>query len=118
LIIFACRTKQNAYDPKKDWNPLVLRVTNGKESAFDAIVTEMEKVYPNLYAVLRQKYPELNETEIKVCLLSFSNLSNTEIAEILNVSKYTVDKNRSKLRDKLNLTSEKMKEQLHKVLAN
>ena len=118
LIIFACRTKQNAYDPKKDWNPLVLRVTNGKESAFDAIVTEMEKVYPNLYSVLRKRYPDLNETEIKVCLLSFSDLSNMEIAEILCVSKYTVDKNRSKLRDKLNLTSEKMKEQLHKVLAN
>jgi tetratricopeptide (TPR) repeat protein len=118
LIIYACHTKQEAYDPKKEWNPLVLRVTNGKESVFEAIVSEMEKVYPNLYAVLRQRYPELNETEIKVCLLSFSDLSNTEIAEILNVSKYTVDKNRSKLRDKLNLTSEKMKEQLHKVLAN
>ena len=118
LIICACRTKQNAYDPQKEWNPLVLRVTNGKESTFEAIVTEIEKVYPNLYEVLRQKYPELNETELKVCLLSFSNLSNTEISDILHVSKYTVDKNRSKLRDKLNLTSEKMKEQLHKVLAN
>ena len=118
LIIYACHTKQEAYDPKKEWNPLVLRVTNGKESAFEAIVTEMEKVYPNLYSVLRKRYPDLNETEIKVCLLSFSDLSNMEIAEILCVSKYTVDKNRSRLRDKLNLTSEKMKEQLHKVLAN
>jgi len=117
-IILACRTKKEAYDPKNEWNPLVLRVTNGKEEVFDAIVAEMEKVYPNLYTVLQKKHPELNETETKVCLLSFSDLSNTEMAEILGVSKHTVDKNRSKLRDKLNLTPERMKEQLHKALSD
>jgi hypothetical protein len=40
------------------------------------------------------------------------------MAEILEMSKYTIDKNRSKLRDKLNLKPEKMKEQLHQVLSN
>ena len=78
----------------------------------------MEKVYPGVYTVLRQKYPELNETETKVCLLSCSELSNTEMAEILEMSKYTIDKNRSKLRDKLNLKPEKMKEQLHKAISH
>ena len=117
LIILAKRTQQEAYDPKKEWNPIVIKLMNGKESVFEAVVEEMEKVYPSLYAVLRQKLPELNETETKVCLLSCSNLSNTEMAEILGVSKHTIDKNRSKLRDKLNLKPEKMKEQLHKAFS-
>ena len=117
LIILAKRTQQEAYDPKKEWNPIVIKLMNGKESVFEAVVEEMEKVYPSLYAVLRQKLPELNETETKVCLLSCSDLSNTEMAEILGVSKHTIDKNRSKLRDKLNLKPEKMKEQLHKAFS-
>ena len=66
---------------------------NGKENVFDAVLVEMEKVYPNIYTVLRQKYPKLNETETKVCLLSCSDLSNTEMAEIPEISKYTIDKN-------------------------
>jgi Bacterial regulatory proteins, luxR family. len=50
--------------------------------------------------------------------LSFSDLSNKEMAEILEISKFTIDKNRSKLRDKLNLKPEKMKEQLRQVISH
>ena len=118
LIAYAYRTQKQAYDPKHEWNPIVLRLMNEKSTLFEAILVEIEKVYPDIYTILRKKHPELNETETKVCLLSCSDLSNTEMAEILGISKHTVDKNRSKLRDKLNLTSENMKEQLHKALSN
>ena len=91
---------------------------NGKETVFEAVLEEIEKVYPQIVAVLRQKYPELNETETKVCLLSCTNLSNAEMAEILGISKHTVDKNRSKLRDKMNLSPERMNDQLHQVLSH
>lgn len=117
LIISAYRTQKSAHDPQNEWRPLVMHLMNGKKTVFEAVLEEMEKVYPSIYSILRQKYPELNETETKVCLLSCSNLSNMEIAEILEISKHTVDKNRSKLRDKLNLKPDKMNEQLHKVLA-
>ena len=118
LIAAAYQTKKNAYDPKKEWNPIVFRLMNGKETVFEAVLEEIEKVYPHIVAVLRQKYPELNETETKVCLLSCSNLSNAEMAEILGISKHTVDKNRSKLRDKMNLKPERMNDQLHQVLSH
>lgn len=118
LIISAYRKRKKGYDPNNEWSSIVYKLMNGKESAFDAVLAELEKVYPNIYAILRQKYPELNETETKVCLLSCSDLSNTEMAEIMEMSKYTIDKNRSKLRDKLNLKPEKMKEQLHQVLSS
>jgi DNA-binding CsgD family transcriptional regulator len=118
LIISAYRKRKKGYDPNNEWSSIVYKLMNGKESLFDAVLVEMEKVYPDIYAVLCHKYLELNETETKVCLLSCSDLSNTEMAEILEMSKYTIDKNRSKLRDKLNLKPEKMKEQLHQVLSN
>ena len=118
LIISAYLKQKNGYDPKNEWSSIVYKLMNGKESLFDAVLVEMGKVYPDIYTVLRQKYPELNETETKVCLLSCSDLSNTEMAEILEMSKFTIDKNRSKLRDKLNLKPEKMKEQLHQVLSH
>lgn len=118
LIAAAYQTKKNAYDPKKEWNPIVFRLMNGKETVFEAVLEEIEKVYPQIVAVLRQKYPELNETETKVCLLSCTNLSNAEMAEILGISKHTVDKNRSKLRDKMNLRPERMNDQLHQVLSH
>lgn len=118
LIAAAYQTKKNAYDPKKEWNPIVFRLMNGKETVFEAVLEEIEKVYPHIVAVLHQKYPELNETETKVCLLSCSNLSNAEMAEILGISKHTVDKNRSKLRDKMNLKPERMNDQLHQVLSH
>ena len=118
LIAAAYQTKKNAYDPKKEWTPIVFRLMNGQETVFEAVLEEIEKVYPHIVAVLRQKYPELNETETKVCLLSCSNLSNAEMAEILGISKHTVDKNRSKLRDKMNLKPERMNDQLHQVLSH
>ena len=118
LIVTAYCTQKKAQDPNKEWSPIVFKLMNGKEKLFDAILVEMEKVYPCLYNVLSQKYPELNETETRVCLLSFSDLSNKEMSEILEISKFTIDKNRSKLRDKLNLKPEKMKEQLHQVISH
>jgi DNA-binding CsgD family transcriptional regulator/tetratricopeptide (TPR) repeat protein len=118
LIVAAYHTKKNAYDPKMEWSPIVFRLMNGKETIFDAVLEEIEKVYPHILAVLVQKYPELNETETKVCMLSCTNLSNLEMAEILGISKHTVDKNRSKLRDKMNLKPERLNNQLHQVLSH
>ena len=117
LIVAAYHTKKNAYDPKMEWSPIVFQLMNGKETVFDAVLEEIEKVYPHIVTVLGQKYPELNDTETKVCLLSCTNLSNTEMAEILGISKHTVDKNRSKLRDKMNLKPERLNDQLHQVLS-
>ena len=63
------------------------------------------------------KQADLTETEIKVCLLSCSDLSNAEIAEFLELRINTVNQTRSNLRKKLNLKSSKMKEQLRDRLS-
>ena len=117
MILTANRTTKKAKDPQNVWLPLVSEVMNGKDNLFDAARATIEKAYPNVYSILMQKHPSLSETETKVCLLSFSDLSNSEIAELLDLKQNTVNQNRSTLRKKLNLKPERMKEQLRNVLA-
>ena len=118
LVLSVNRTIKHAKDPKNEWKPLVKQVMNGKESPFEAAQVAIETAYPNLYQAILEKYPNLTETEAKVCLLSYSDLSNAEMAEILGLRLNTINQNRSTLRRKLNLNSDKMKEQLRNRLTN
>ncbi len=104
-------------DPKKEWQSLVWQIMNGKEDSFEAARSVLETSYPNLYSFIQENYPDLTETEAKICLLSCSDLSNTEIAEFLGLRVNTVNQNRSNLRKKLNLKPDRMKEQLHTILS-
>lgn len=118
MMLTANRTKKRVKDPQNEWLSLVLQVMNGKEDLFEAARSIIEKAYPNLYSIIVQKYPNLTDTEAKICLLSFCNISNAEMAELLGLRLNTVNQSRSVLRKKLNLKSEKMKEQLRIVLTN
>ena len=112
MILTAYRTSKKAKDPQNEWKPLVNQVMNGKENMFEAVQSTVETVYPNLYHTIREKYPNLTETETKICLLSFCDLSCSDTAELLDLKLNTVNQNRSTLRKKLNLGSDKMKGQL------
>lgn len=116
-IIVATRTVSRVKDPKHEWRPLLLGVMGGKESSFDAAKMVIESAYPDLHNYILSNYPDLNDTEAKVCLLSCFDLSNAEIAELLGLSTNTVNQTRSSLRKKLDLKSEKMSEQLRDIFA-
>ena len=104
-------------DPKKEWQSLAWQIMNGEQEAFEAARSVLETAYPKLYSTIKENYPDLTETEAKICLLSCSDLSNTEIAELLGLSTNTVNQNRSNLRKKLNLKPDRMKEQLRSALS-
>ena len=104
-------------DPKKEWQSLVWQIMNGKQEAFEAARSVLETAYPKLYSTIKENHPDLTETETKICLLSCSDLSNAEIAELLGLSTNTVNQNRSNLRKKLNLKTDRMKEQLRSALS-
>ena len=104
-------------DPKKEWQSLVWQIMNGEQEAFEAARSVLETAYPKLYSTIKENYPDLSETEAKICLLSCSDLSNTEIAELLGLSTNTVNQNRSNLRKKLNLKPDRMKEQIRSALS-
>ena len=104
-------------DPKKEWQSLAWQIMNGEQEAFEAARSVLETAYPKLYSTIKENYPDLSETEAKICLLSCSDLSNTEIAELLGLSTNTVNQNRSNLRKKLNLKPDRMKEQIRSALS-
>jgi tetratricopeptide (TPR) repeat protein len=53
---------------------------------------------------LRRLYPDLNDTEYRVALLSYAGITVGEIAIILYLSEKTVQNNRNKLRKKIGIT--------------
>lgn len=101
LILTANHIAKTANDYKKEWSPLVYKINNGKESLFEATADAIERVYPKMYETIKDKHPELNETESKVMLLSCSDLSNAEIGEILGLTVHTINKSKSEIRKKI-----------------
>ena len=112
LILSAARIEKNAYDPKMEWKPLVRQVMNGKETAFESAVSVIEAAYPGLQAMIAEQFPDLNETDAKVCLLSCSGLSNAEMGDLLGLSVYSINKSRSELRKKLGFEPDELKNRL------
>lgn len=112
LILSASRIEKNAYDPKMEWKPLVRQVMNGKETAFESAVSVIEAAYPGLQAMIAEQFPDLNETDAKVCLLSCSGLSNAEMGDLLGLSVYSINKSRSELRKKMGFEPDELKSRL------
>ena len=112
LILSASRIEKNAYDPKMEWKPLVRQVMNGKETAFESAVSVIEAAYPGLQAMIAEQFPDLNETDAKVCLLSCTGLSNAEMGDLLGLSVYSINKSRSELRKKLGFEPDELKNRL------
>ena len=58
---------------------------------------------PRLTALLAERFPDVSETEMKVCRLIRGNLSTKEIAEFLSLSERTVETHRYNIRKKLSV---------------
>jgi hypothetical protein len=112
LILTAVRAEKKANDPMKEWTPLVRQVMNSKETAYEAAASVIEEAYPGLQAKIGELYPDLNETDSKVCLLSCSEISNVEMGELLDLSVHSIYKSRSELRKKLGFEPGELKNRL------
>ena len=60
-----------------------------------------EGVHPGFIASVRERYPDLTESEFRYCLLSHFKLSRQEYADVLGCSVYNVDKVRASLNNKM-----------------
>jgi tetratricopeptide (TPR) repeat protein len=67
---------------------------------------EFEEVHPAFFKQLNDTWPDLSETYIKICAYLRIDLSSREIADLLHVTVAAVNKNRQRLRKKLNLEAE------------
>lgn len=65
-----------------------------------------EKVHVDFFVRLKEKYPDLTLAEIRLIALTKLNLSINEIANMLGISPDSVRKTGSRMRKKLNLSSQ------------
>lgn len=64
------------------------------------------QVHTGFYSTLKEKYPELSESELKVCALLRLKMSSKDIARVMNVQPPSVDIYRHRIRKKLDLPGE------------
>lgn len=78
------------------------------KTAFEASVDVIESSYNNISDFIKETYPELNDTEYKVCMLSLAPISVNNISGILGYTTDTVSKARSNVRKKLGIEDRKI----------
>ena len=74
-----------------------------KANATASILAEFETSYPQAMEKLKTTYPELNEAECKVAILSLLGFRVKEVAQLLDLSANTVTKYRTNIRKKSGL---------------
>ena len=70
----------------------------GEEDHWEAVKEILMELYPGLWESLKLKYPEMNEMELRVCMLSRLKLPRQREASLLGVSTSVLDKLRAKVR--------------------
>ena len=85
------RTVDNALDVDKDWEDFKLY---------------FENVHKDFFRNLKQQYPDLGNSELKLCALLKLNLNMKETAAIMGISPESVKTARYRLRKKLNLSKD------------
>ncbi|EAY27195.1 putative two-component response regulator protein [Microscilla marina ATCC 23134] len=77
--------------------------------------THFESVHPDFFKVLGQRYPQLNENELRLCAYVKMHLSNKEIAHLLNLSAKGMESARYRLKKRLRLRAS---QDLNQFVAN
>ena len=102
--VFVLRKRHYTALKDKDFEALNLRV---KSVYDDKLGNKMERInkvfvaaYPDALAKLKAAYPDLNQTEFDVCVLSMFPFRTKEIADILDLRENTVSKYRTSIKKK------------------
>lgn len=64
-----------------------------------------DKVHPTFFSSLKERYPSLSKTDLRLCAYIRVGMSAKEIAQILSVRPDTVNTSRYRIRKKMNLNS-------------
>lgn len=84
----------------------VLVEDNKIDDTWEHFAHHFDKVHTDFLMQLKNKYPSLTASELKLCAYLRMNLSSKEIAQLLNISVRGVEIGRYRLRKKLELPKE------------
>lgn len=76
------------------------------EDNWENFAFHFDKVHSDFLVVLKNRYPDLTASELRLCAYLRMNLSNKEIAQLTNISVRGVEIGRYRLRKKLGLAKE------------
>ena len=79
---------------------------NKIDDNWDHFAHHFDSVHSDFLVLLKSRYPALTASELKLCAYLRMNLSNKEIAQLVNISTRGVEIARYRLRKKLGLSKE------------
>lgn len=93
-------------NPKITFNQILKIIRQNRNSKQDWQIFEeiFQKIHPNFFKTLRDKFPDLSKTEIRICAFIKMWMSNTEISELLNINQTSLITARYKMRKKFRLS--------------
>jgi tetratricopeptide (TPR) repeat protein len=97
-----------ADNSKGKFNKLIKVIdhTLSTDTQWDEFKYYFDQTHPKFFENLKNAYPKLTSTDLKVCALLRLNLNTKEMASILGISPDSVKMARHRIRKKLNLASE------------
>ncbi len=76
------------------------------DNDWEQFAVHFDHVHTNFLSNLKERYPNLSPSDLKLCAYLKLNLSSKEIAQLLNITPRAVEVSRYRLRKKLGLTPE------------
>jgi len=94
-------------DEKKQGQKLLKKVNeiiyNEGSVDWNLIIKTIEQLYKGFPSALQNTYPQLDDSEFKICCLTYAKLNNTEISIIMALSINTIQMKKSNIRKKLGI---------------
>ena len=94
-------------DERKKGEPLIRKfnevVYGQKELDWEVLYQKLNQISNGFFGQFKNQFPQLDESEFRICCLLYVDFNNTEIAIILNYSTNTVQTKKSLIRKKLNI---------------
>ncbi len=81
----------------------IIKSNRNQENDWEKFKNVFESVHPDFFKTIKDKFPQLSKTEIRVCTYIKMNMPSTEICEMLNINQNSLNKGRYRIRKKLDL---------------
>ncbi|MCP1996869.1 tetratricopeptide repeat protein [Flavobacterium sp. HSC-61S13] len=81
----------------------IIKSNRNQENDWEKFKKVFETVHPDFFKTIKDKFPQLSKTEIRVCTYIKMNMPSTEICEMLNINQNSLNKGRYRIRKKLDL---------------
>ncbi|MFZ6053240.1 tetratricopeptide repeat protein [Halocola ammonii] len=95
-----------------------LKTARNMDQDWETFKLHFEEIHPVFFSRLSEDFPELNSNDLRMCAYLTLNLSSKEIAQIFNITPESVRKRKQRLREKMDVSSDKNLSELLRNLSN